>query len=714
MNTLTKRRLPMRSMMVFALLALLGGTSLQAAEADILIADFEGKDYGDWRATGEAFGAGPAQGTLPGQMHVDRFRGKGLVNSFRGGDGSQGTLTSPPFEIQKNLINFLIGGGMHPGKTCMNLLVDGKVVRTATGPNDRPGGSEMLDWASWDVKDLKGKKATLQIVDQHAGGWGHVNVDQIVQSDKQAQSAVSDRSREILLDKKYLLFPVNNGAKPCRMRIRIDGGIVQDFDINLATTEVDWWAKLDMSQHAGKTATVNVDRLPADSQGLALVEASDTIRHTQPLYDEALRPQLRFSQMRGWNNDPNGMVYYDGEYHFFWQSNPFGPKWANMFWGHALSKDLVHWEELPVALYPRVMAVNQCFSGSANVDENNTGGWQTGDEKVMVAAFTDTGCGEALAISNDRGRSWKYIDENPVIKHNGRDPKLVWYEPGKHWVIAVYDIVGGKRTIGFYTSKDLKQWELGSRFDGFHECPELFELPVDGDANNKRWVTYGADAAYYVGTFDGKTFTPEHEKKRRVHHGPYYASQCFSRTPGGRVIQVGWARINMPGMPFNQAFSLPTELTLKTTPDGIRLCAEPIKELESLRGDAQSAHGQRLTPEKPIRFQTAGQLFDIVVEVQPRDAQEIRLQFGGGHVTYNVPAAKLDGMPLPLVDGKLKFRVVVDRPMYEVSGGHGDVYKTAPRPDGGKAIDAIQLSAVGGEAKIDTLKIYPMQSIWKK
>ncbi|MCH8044284.1 MAG: DUF4980 domain-containing protein [Planctomycetes bacterium] len=704
----------MRSIMTFALLTVLGGASVLAADGDILIADFEGKDYGEWKATGEAFGTGPARGTLKGQMHVDGYQGKGLVNSFLGGDGAEGTLTSPPFAIEKDFINFLIGGGMHPGKTCLNLMVDGKVVRTATGPNDRSGGSETLDWASWDVKNLRGKKATLQIVDRHTGGWGHVNVDQIVQSAKQAKSALSDRAREIVLDKKYLLFPINNSAKACRMKISIDGKVVQDFDINLATSSVDWWAKLDMSKYAGKTATVNVDRLPAESRGLALVEASATIRHAQPLYDETLRPQLRFSQMRGWNNDPNGMVYYDGEYHFFWQSNPFGPKWANMFWGHAVSKDLVHWQELPVALYPRVMAVKHCFSGSAHVDEHNTGGWQTGDEKVMVAAFTDTGCGEAIAVSNDRGRTWKYIEQNPVIKHNGRDPKLVWYEPGKHWVIAVYDIFGGKRTIAFYTSKDLKKWELGSRLEGFHECPELFELPVDGDAKNKRWVVFGADAAYYVGTFDGKTFKPEHDKKYRVHHGPYYASQCFSRTPDGRVIQVGWARINMPGMPFNQAFSLPTELTLKTTPQGIRLCAQPIKELETLRGKAHSADGKTLSPEKPIRFKTDGQLFDIVVEIQLTGAKEIKLSFGGSQVIYNVASATLDGMRLPLVDGKLKFRVLVDRPMYEIVGGEGDVYKTAGRRDAGKVIDSIQLSASGGTAKIETLKIYPMQSIWRK
>ena len=692
-----------------------GNTSRSAADADILIADFEGEDYGDWKVEGKAFGDKPARGTLPGQNRVSEFRGKRLVNSFVDGDRSTGTLTSPPFEIEKDFINFLIGGGMHPGKTCMNLLVDGTVVRTATGPNDRPGGTEALDWTSWNVEDFNGKEAILQIVDGQTGGWGHINIDHIVQSDKRTGSTAVDRTREIVLAKRRLLFPISNTARPCRMKISIEGTVVHDFDINLARAKPDWWAKLDMSRYAGKTATLTVDRLPFESRGLAIVESSDDVRHTQPLYDEALRPQLRFSQMRGWNNDPNGMVYYDGEYHLFWQSNPFGPKWANMYWGHAVSKDLVHWEELPVALYPRTMAAGHCYSGSANVDVNDTGGWQTGDEKVMVAAFTDTAAGEALAVSNDRGRTWKYIDENPIIRpHGGRDPKLVWYEPGQHWVIAVFSTRQDKKGIAFYTSKDLKKWEFASHIDGFYECPELLELPVDGDSKNKRWVIFAADARYMIGTFDGKMFTPDHKEKYRLHSGPYYASQCFSCVPGGRVIQIGWLRINMPGMPFNQAFSLPTELTLKTGPDGIRLCAEPIEELETLRGDYRSADGEVVTPEKPILLEAPGQLLDIVVELEPKGAKEITLRFGANQVNYNVLTAKLDGIPLALVDGKLKLRVVVDRPMYEIVGGNGDVYKTAPRPDAGKNIESVGLLAVGGEAKIKTLKVYAMQRIWNK
>jgi fructan beta-fructosidase len=716
----------LRSILILVIL-LVFPTVLCAEAEDLLIADFEAQEYGDWRAEGTAFGSGPARGTLPGQMHVDGFRGQGLVNSFLGGDDATGTLTSPPFEIQRDYINMLVGGGMHPGKACMNLVIDGDVVRTVTGPNDRPGGTERLDWASWDVKELKGKEAVLQIVDRQQGGWGHINIDHIVQSDMKAKSAFGPAQRELVLDKKYLLLPVSNSVPPARMIITVDGQRVHDFDINLALDKVDWWSHLDMARFSGKTATVSVAKLPADSQGLELAATSDTIRNILPLYE--LRPQLRFSQMRGWNNDPNGMVYYDGLYHLFWQSNPFGWKWANMYWGHTVSKDLVHWHQLPYALYPRVMAVSHCFSGSANIDELNTGGWQTGDAKVIVAAFTDTGSGEALAISRDRGDSWEYIDENPIIEHRGRDPKLVWYaygdedqplndrarRQGGHWVIAVYDEHEEHgRNIAFYTSVDLKQWQLESHLPGYFECPELFELPMDGDASNRRWVTFGADAQYAIGRFDGKTFTPEHDGKRRVHYGSYYASQCFSQVPNGRVIQIGWARVDMPGMPFNQAFSLPTDLTLKTTADGIRLCAQPIGELESLRGEPLAASTGTLAAEQPVRLETEGQLFDILVDVTPQDAERIKLRFGENLIVYDVSAAKLDEMPLPLVDGKLTFRVVVDRPMYEICGGAGDVYKTAARKDGGQEIDSVQLVAEGGSAKVEMLKVYPMRSIWKK
>jgi fructan beta-fructosidase len=308
------------------------------------------------------------------------------------------------------------------------------------------------------------------------------------------------------------------------------------------------------------------------------------------------------------------------------------------------------------------------------------------------------------------------IDGNPVIpkrKVEGRDPKLIWYEPGKHWVIAVYTKIDKTDCIEFYSSQDLKKWEKTSHVEGYFECPELFELPVDGDAGKKKWVLLAADAKYAVGTFDGKTFTPQHAGKHQVHHGEFYAPQCFSRAPGGRVIQVGWARIETPNMPFNQAFSLPIELKLKTTANGVRMTAEPIKELETLRGKADPVSGV-VTADKPLSVKAPDQLLDIVLEVEPGDAKEVKLQFGTSTLVYNAAKQTLDGMPLPLTDKKLAVRVVVDRPMYEVIGNGGAVYKTMPRKDGGKSIETVTVSAVGGTATLKTLTVYPMKSIWTK
>ncbi len=703
----------------FALL-LLFTLPLAAANPDILIADFEGDTYGDWKAEGKAFGDKPAKGTLPNQMAVSGFKGKGLVNSFAGGDGSTGTLTSPKIKVEREYLNFLIGGGGFDGKTCVHLLLDGKVVRTATGPNTESGGSEELSAVFWDVKEFKGKEVTLQIVDAATGGWGHINVDHIVQSDTKDGTEAKvvtlvDRTREVKLDKKHLLFPISNTAKPVRMTIEIDGKLIHNFDINLANGKSDWLAHLDVTAFVGKSAKLTAKKVADDSKALDAIVGSDdvTLRYSQALYQEALRPQLRFSQLKGWNNDPNGMVYHDGEYHLFWQSNPFGNKWGNMYWGHAVSKDLLHWEELPYALYPRTMAKDHCFSGSAHVDEHNSGGW---GKNTMVAAFTDTGTGEALAVSTDKGRTWKMIDGNPVIgkrKDEGRDPKLIWYEAGKHWVMVVFTKTDKKDYAEFFTSTDLKKWEKTSRIEGYYECPEFFELPVDGDAKNKKWVLMGANAEYAVGTFDGKTFTPDHKGKHRVHYGAFYAAQCFSRVPGGRVIQVGWAQIETPNMPFNQCFSLPIELTLKTTKDGVRLFAEPIKELETLRGEAKPTENVIVSADKPLSVK-GGELLDIVATIQPGDAKEVKLTFGANTLTYDTAKQTLDGIPLPLTDKAFTVRVVVDRPMYEVVGGNGAVYQTAARKDGGKPIEKVEFTAVGGTATVKSVTVYPMKSIWAK
>jgi fructan beta-fructosidase len=671
-------------------------------------------------------------------MHVSGFEGKGLVNTYRGGDRPKGRLTSPEFTIARDYISFLIGGGGHLGKTCMNLRVDGATVLTATGPNTQSGGSEFLNWENWDVRKYKGETAVLEIVDDASGGWGHINVDQIVQSDTPAKKKPSpaprrgagasphpQQTREIAVTGKYLIFPVSNAGQRGRTTVYVGDKLVHNLDCDFPADEdsIDWWTYLNMEEFVGMTATVTANAAP---EIMALFESNGEIRHLQPLYDEALRPQFHMSQMRGWNNDPNGMCYYDGKYHIFWQCNPAGRRWANMYWGHATSRDMVHWTEHDRALRPfgdsvenrhPAIAVKNCFSGSGHVDLENTAGWQTGEEKTIVLAFTDTGCGEAIAYSTDGGKTFTYYEGNPIIRHSGRDPKLLWYEPGRHWVIAVFDQnqEHGKN-IAIYTSKNLKQWELQSNIPGYFECPEIFQLPVDGDVSETRWVIYGANAQYAVGKFDGKRFTPEHEGKHRVHWGGYYASQCFSNPPDGRVVQMGWARIDMPDMPFNQTFSVPTNLTLRTTADGIRMFATPIKELEQLRRpNPKSVAARQLTSEDPsVAFEVDDQLFDIVVTLKQGTASKAVLRFGENTAVYDFAAGKLDEMPLAMQDGRVTFRVLVDRPMYELVGGEGACFKTKRRRDAGRPFGTIALTAEGGSLTVESIEVYAMRSAWKK
>ena len=374
----------------------------------IVVADFEGSDYGNWKTTGTAFGTGPARGKLEGQMPVDGYQGQGLVNSFRGGDNATGTLTSPGFKIERKFITFLIGGGGWADETCVNLVLDGKVVRTATGPNTTSGGSERLEPAAWDVGEFAGREAVLVIADQRQGGWGHINVDQIVMTDDRGTAPISvppvpvarDVSRNLTIDKKLLHFPVKTGAKPRVVTISVDGKAVRSFDIELADEEAQWWAPLDVSEWTGKNLTVVADVLPVTSKALDSLRQADTLLDSENLYQEPLRSQLHFSPKRGWTNDPNGLVFYNGEYHLFFQHNPYGWNWGNMHWGHATSQDLVHWQEHSEALYPDEQGA--MFSGSAVVDWNNTSGFGTAEHPPVVliyaAAGSDTQC---IASSTD-------------------------------------------------------------------------------------------------------------------------------------------------------------------------------------------------------------------------------------------------------------------------------------------------------------------------
>jgi len=708
-------------------IATLCAANLCAAE-DILIADFEGTNYGPWKTTGDAFGPGPARGTLPGQMPVDGFKGRGLVNSFFGGDKSTGTLTSPSFLIERPFISFLVGGGKDPEKTCINLLVDGKTVRNATGPNDKPGGSETLAPEFWDVKEFAGKNGVIQIIDRATGGWGHINADHFVQTDRKPATLLTNAKRGFKIEKRYLNLPIKTGAPKRKVTTFVDDRVAVKNDIELANAEPDWWAVMDVSAWRGQTVTLQVDKLPDDSTALSSIEQSDSLKGAENLYREPLRGQFHFSSQRGWNNDPNGLAYFNGEYHLFYQHNPYGWPWGNMHWGHAVSRDLVHWQELPDALAPD--ALGPMFSGSAVVDWKNTSGLGTDGKPLLALLYTAAGNStvQCLASSTD-GRTFTKFGGNPVLKQvtsGNRDPKVIWHEPTKRWVMVLYvALPGNKHTVHFFTSPNLHDWTLASITDGgsdkdnfLFECPDFFELPVDGDASNRKWVLMAASSAYATGAFDGKTFKPE-QTKIPGHRGKgFYAAQTFSDIPDsdGRRIQIGWFQTETRGMPFNQSMTIPLELKLAATPDGPRLTWTPVKELTSLRA---KAHELRLAPlqpgsDNPLSAVQA-ELIELRAEFEPGDATDVTFTVRGATIVYDPKKQELavngHRAPAPLRGGKQRLTIFCDRAQLEVFAADGLTY--IPLPFQPKADNlALGIQVKGGSANFTSLQVHELKSAW--
>jgi sucrose-6-phosphate hydrolase SacC (GH32 family) len=708
------------ALLQFVLILLVTDTGWAQPPADLVIADFEREHYGNWKITGEAFGPGPARGALPGQMQVSGYQGERLVNSFFKGDGATGTLTSPPFKIEREFISFLIGGGKDPDKTCMNLLVDGRLVRTATGPNDKPGGSEALALESWDVSEFNGKTAVLQIVDQATGGWGHINVDHIVQTDRKPPGLLTNARREFKIEKRYLNFPIKNGVPKRKVTTLVDGRVAVKNDIELADGEPDWWAFMDVRAWRGQTVTLEVDKLPEDSRALSSIEQSDAIKGGENLYREPLRGQFHFSSRRGWNNDPNGLVFYKGEYHLFYQHNPYGWGWGNMHWGQAVSRDLLHWEELGDVLAPDELG--PMFSGSAVVDRKNTSGLGKEGQPPLVLIYTAAGdpTVQCIASSTD-GRSFTKYPGNPVLRQitgGNRDPKVFWHEPTQRWVMPLYVETNKVHTIHFFSSPNLKEWTYLSRTDGFFECPDFFELPMDGDATKRKWVLTAANSEYRIGSFDGTTFTPETPKLPGQRGKGFYAAQTFSDIPAsdGRRIQIGWWQTETKGMPFNQSMTIPLELRLTATPEGSRLTMNPIKELETLRLRSQAVGPITLKPgdANPLASVT-GELLELRAEFEPGLKGEVNFNVRGVAVSFDNAKQELSvnghRAPAPLRGGKQRLVIFCDRTGLEAFASDGLTYVPMPINLDEKKL-GLEVSVSGDPVKFPLLEAHNLRSIW--
>jgi len=495
-----------------------------------------------------------------------------------------------------------------------------------------------------------------------------------------------------------LNFPVKEGTEESLIHFIIDGKIVREFIVSLAIGDPDFWVFLDVSEFKGKKATLQIKK---ENEAFDKIYQADSYPGEENIYKERLRPQFHFSTRRGWNNDANGLVYHDGEYHLFYQHNPFG--WiygpdANKAWGHAISKDLIHWKELPDAIHPDNLG--GIYSGSAVVDKFNTTGFQSGDDKPIVCIYTSAGgktpwskdkpFTQSIAYSNDKGRTFTKYKGNPVqeiIEPNNRDPKVIWHEPTKQWVIVLYleDSI-----MGFFTSKDLKSWELQSKYrrDNLQECPELFQLAIDGNQQNKKWILYAGNGRYDIGQFDGKNFYPETQGIEFNYGNCFYASQTFNNIPDedGRRIQIAWGVNPMPGMPFNQHMLFPIELSLRTTEDGPRIFTQPIDEIKNIYGknwnlqDKIVEEGQQSILDEN-HFEG---LYDFSVIFEIGSAKRFGLIINNIQITYEINEQKLNCQecyaPLKPVEGTIKFRILVDRTTLEIFANDDQIYMPVRTP----------------------------------
>ncbi len=476
-----------------------------------------------------------------------------------------------------------------------------------------------------------------------------------------------------------------------------------------------------------------------------------------PAYDQPYRPQFHFSPRENWTNDPNGLVYFEGEYHLFFQYNPFGDEWGHMSWGHAVSRDLLHWEQLPVAI-PESDGI-MIFTGSTVIDERNTSGFCKDGKPCMVAVYTghtpehqghpalQT---QNLAYSNDRGRTWTKYAGNPVLNlhmSDFRDPKVFWSKQSNQWVMAVS--LPNDHKIRFYGSGNLKQWKMLSEFGpagataGQWECPELFELPIEGEPRQSRWVLKvgvnpgalqgGSGEQYFVGRFDGTRFVNDNPSSLTLwtdYGKDCYCALTFNHLPAGRPpVMIGWMNnwqyaAKLPTSPWRGQMTIPRSLSLRRTSEGIRLFQEPVRNIEQLetptRGTLPNTHSFRIWSEMhPGTAQESGWrlLADdshyTLIGYDHRNAKLFVDRTHSGLTNFSKDFPMRVEAPVKLAGDVLRLDVLVDRCSVEVfaDGGRVTMTNLVFPPPGANRVESF---TKGGESGGGTAKAYRIQSIYTK
>ena len=564
----------------------------------------------------------------------------------------------------------------------------------------------------------------------------------------------------VVSPKRYVLFPVQESAPDIAVKVIADTELERTVNIKIATDHVDYYVPFEMAPYAGKHVYFVLRQnnmrpgMPAAGRSSGQQPKPLMVEHIQSSDEfdtanrEIFRPNYHFTPAYGWMNDPNGMVYKDGEWHLFYQYNPYASVWGNMHWGHAVSRDLVNWEHLPVAIAPD--GIGAIFSGSCIVDKNNTAGFGEG---AIVAIYTSSGDAQiqSIAYSNDNGRTFHKYPGNPVLtsdQGNFRDPKVFWHEETSKWIM----ILAVGKDVHFYSSDNLKEWTFESAFGaeygnhgGVFECPDIMELPVEG-TSEKKWMVIvninpggpsgGSATQYFTGDFDGKTFTCESkpETVKWMDYGKdHYATVSFANAPDNRHVVMAWmsnwqyAGV-VPTLQFRSANSVPRELSLYKEGGEHYLKVTPSPELEALRKTPVKKNVGTVNKETTLSGLLPAN-FEMEVTFTPGSSKKFSMEFSNDSGEKVVMTYDLSGKqfimdrtqsgatdfsedfpvptPAPLGSGKqYKLRLFVDNCSIEAFDGEGHfamtniVFPSSPYKN-------VRFTSESGSVKIGTVTIWP-------
>lgn len=476
------------------------------------------------------------------------------------------------------------------------------------------------------------------------------------------------------IEHKYLILPVNPLTKQKEVLFHRNGELVFRLDVHLDALHPTFYAYVDVQRFEGDT--LSITSVPELDFGVA---QSNSIN----VCDNPLRPKIHFTTKNGWNNDPNGLIYLDGIYHLFYQYNPCAPSWANMHWGHATSTDLAHWTEQDVALFPDELGA--MYSGSAILDKENRSGLGTAENPPVLLFYTAAGnqslhkdqpYTQCVAYSTDGCKTFQKYSGNPILPHieaANRDPKVIWCEPIQAYVMALY--LADDRYV-LLSSDDLLHWTQFQMLSlpGDNECPDFFPLTTaDGE---EKWILIGAHDCYLVGDIQNGQFVPTQETQILHHPGVYYAAQTFSNLADGRVIRIGWQRINAPAGDFSQQMSVPTELTLRKENGIYRLFSLPVPELNGAFSSVGKRISLAVSPEEPYTRELNDGPVDLTVQF-PADPALYQIELFGLEIAVDTAANTIsfekNTAPLSISGNAPQLRIVCDACSLEFFADEGRI-----------------------------------------